>query len=709
MPEKRVVRSACRMCHGVCQVLVHLEGDRVVKVTGDPDSLTSQGYLCPKGAASPELLYHPDRLQYPLRRAGKRGENKWQRISWDEALDEMAARLAAIKQESGSEYFGMMQGTGRPYTGFTTRFANAFGTPNFTGVAHLCYFPRWIASLGTLGQLPVADVYGFGNRGPECMVIWGCNITHTGASDGMCGGRVERALRQAKKVIVIDPRKIGPARRADHWLQLRPGTDGALALAMLHLIIAEDRYDHEFVEKYTNGFEKLRAHVRPFTPEWAAAITRLKADDIRAAARTYAGARPACIQWGNALDMSMSNYQTARAILILSGLCGNIDAPGGDALWVAPPGVKQRSLFRNLEVAGLQFLPPEKAGRRLDGGRFPLCPVVHPPTFWRSIVSGDPYRLRAFWVVGSNPLTTMTNTADVEAGLKLLEYTVVSEIFMTPTAQLADLVLPAASWLEQDEVVNIHKIWCVLARKKVAQIGETMDDREIIIQLARRLGLTEAFPWKNYREYLEWVLEDSGLTFEEFCERGILAGEQRYYKYKTKGFETPSGKLEIYNDLMAILGRDPLPVYREPPLTPVSAPELAKEYPLILTTGAKIRAFFHSEGRQIESLRKTNPDPLVELHPQTASSLGIRDGDWVFIETPHSKVKMRAKLTDSVAPDVVSAQHGWWFPEQAPPDYGYQQSNVNLLFGPMAYDPDTGSESLRSALCRVYPAGGSRP
>ena len=709
MPEKRVVRSACRMCHGVCQVLVHLEGDRVVKVTGDPDSLTSQGYLCPKGAASPELLYHPDRLQYPLRRAGKRGENKWQRISWDEALDEMAARLAAIKQESGSEYFGMMQGTGRPYTGFTTRFANAFGTPNFTGVAHLCYFPRWIASLGTLGQLPVADVYGFGNRGPECMVIWGCNITHTGASDGMCGGRVERALRQAKKVIVIDPRKIGPARRADHWLQLRPGTDGALALAMLHLIIAEDRYDHEFVEKYTNGFEKLRAHVRPFTPEWAAAITRLKADDIRAAARTYAGARPACIQWGNALDMSMSNYQTARAILILSGLCGNIDAPGGDALWVAPPGVKQRSIFRNLEVAGLQFLPPEKAGRRLDGGRFPLCPAVHPPTFWRSIVSGDPYRLRAFWVVGSNPLTTMTNTADVEAGLKLLEYTVVSEIFMTPTAQLADLVLPAASWLEQDEVVNIHKIWCVLARKKVAQIGETRDDREIIIQLARRLGLTEAFPWKNYREYLEWVLEDSGLTFEEFCERGILAGEQRYYKYKTQGFETPSGKLEIYNGLMAILGRDPLPVYREPPLTPVSAPELAKEYPLILTTGAKIRAFFHSEGRQIESLRKTNPDPLVELHPQTASSLGIRDGDWVFIETPHSKVKMRAKLTDSVAPDVVSAQHGWWFPEQAPPDYGYQQSNVNLLFGPMAYDPDTGSESLRSALCRVYPAGGSRP
>jgi len=703
MPEPRVVRSACRMCHGVCQVLVHLEGERVVKITGDPDSPTSRGYLCPKGAASVDLLYHPDRLQYPLRRAGQRGENKWKRVSWDEALDEMAAKLTAIKEESGAEYFGMMQGTGRPYTGFTTRFANAFGTPNFTGVAHICYFPRWIASLGTLGQLPVADVYGFGGRMPECVVIWGCNVTHTGASDGMCGGTVQRALHQARKVIVIDPRKIGPATRADHWLRLRPGTDGALALALLNVIIAEDLFDHDFVEHHANGFAKLIAHVKPFPPEWAAAITRLPADEIRAAARTYATAKPACIQWGNAIDMSASNYQTARAILILSGICGNLDAPGGDALWVAPKGVRQRSIFRNLEVAGFHFLPPGQAAKKLDQGRFPLCPTVHPPAFWRSLVSGDPYRLRAFWVVGSNPLTTMTNTADIEAGLKLLEFTVVTDLFLTPTAQFADLVLPAASWLEQDEVVNLHKIWCVLARKKVAQIGETLDDREIIIRLARRLGLNQAFPWRNYREYLEWVLEDSGLTFEEFCERGILAGEQRYYKYKTQGFETPSGKFEIYNGLLQMLGRDPLPVYREPPLTPVSAPELFKEYPLILTTGAKIRGFFHSEGRQIGPLRKANPDPLVEIHPDTAASLGIREGDWVFIETPHGRVKMRARLTDVVAPDVVSAQHAWWFPEQEPPGYGYKQSSVNLLFGPMTYDPDTGSESLRSALCKVYP------
>jgi anaerobic selenocysteine-containing dehydrogenase len=699
---KRVVKSACRMCHGVCQVLVHMEGDRVVKVTGDPDSPTSRGYICPKGTASPELLYHPDRLVYPLRRKGKRGENKWQRISWDEALDEMAERLGAIKEESGSEYFGMMQGTGRPYMLFTTRFANAFGTPNFTGVAHLCYLPRWAVSLHTLGQLPICDIYGFSGEYPACFVLWGCNITQTGASDGMCGGMVQRAINNAEKVIVVDPRRIKPAEKADHWLQLRPGTDGALALAMINVIVGEDLVDPEFVDNYTVGYDKLVEHVKPFTPEWAAPITRLEAEDIRAAARTYASTPPACIQWGNAVDMSACNIHTGRSLLILRGLTGNIDCPGGDVLWVPPDGVKQRSPFMNIGVFGLQFMPPEKMGLALDGKRFPLCPIVHPPAFWRSIIEGEPYRLRAMWIMGSNPLATMTNPREIERALGMLEYTVVSDFFLTPTAQLADLVLPAATWLEQDDVVNLHKIWCVLARVKVAQVGEARDDREVTLQLAHRLGLQEAFPWRNYREHLDWALEDSGLTFEEFCEKGILVGDMRYHKYREQGFATPSGKFELYSSNLEALGVSPLPVYREPPMSPVSTPEVAEEYPLILTTGAKIREYFHSEGRQIESLRERHPEPLVEIHPETAASLGIDDGDWVGIETPQDRIRMRAVLTDGIAPDVVSVEHAWWFPEGDPPQYGWSESSVNLLFGEMEYDPDSGSESLRSALCKVY-------
>jgi len=307
------------------------------------------------------------------------------------------------------------------------------------------------------------------------------------------------------------------------------------------------------------------------------------------------------------------------------------------------------------------------------------------------------------WIVGSNPLVTMTHSLEIEQALKLLEFFVVSDFFLTPTAQLADLVLPAATWLEQDDVANLHKIWCVLARRKVTQIGEVRDDREVIIQLAKRLGITQAFPWNNFREYLDWVLEDTGMNFEQFCERGILTGDMKYHKYRDQGFNTPSRKFEIFSSALEALGISPLPIYREPALSPVSAPELTEKYPLILTTGAKIKNFFHSEGRQIGSLRKANPDPLVEIHPETAAALQVKDGDWVWIETPVSRVKMRARLFDGIARNVVNAQHAWWFPEHSPPEYGWKQSSVNLLFGDTEYDPDTGSEPLRSALCRIYP------
>lgn len=703
MTGKRIIRSACRMCHGVCQVLVHMDGDRVVKVTGDPESLTSKGYICPKGAASPELLYHPDRLTYPLRRAGKRGENKWQRISWDEALDLMVEKMTKVKDESGAEYFAMAQGTGRPYMTFTGRFASAFGTPNLTAPAHLCYLPRVMAGFITIGwPMLIADVYGFGGEIPRCVVIWGCNVTYTGASDGMCGDMVQRAIDNADRVILVDPRRIGPAEKADHWLQVRPGTDGALALAMLNVIIAEDLVDHEFVENYTVGFDKLVNHVRPFTPELASSITRVAAEDIRAASRTYATTKPACIQWGNALDMSACAIQTARALLILRAITGNLDRPGGDVMWVPPTKIKQQSAMINPDMAGMQFLPPEMANRSVSSGKYPLFPITHQTSLWRSIVTGDPYRIRALWIVGSNPLVTCTNSLRVEEALNLLEFTVVSDFFLTPTAQLADLVLPAATWLEQDDIQNNHKIWCVLARKKVAQIGEVRDDREVMFQLAKRLGLNEAFPWKDWHDYLAWVLKDTGMSFNEFCERGIMVGDMRYYKYRTEGFNTPSKKFEIYSDTLEAIGVSPLPIYREPPLTPASAPEVAKKYPLILSC-TKLRNFFHSEGRQIPSLRKDNPDPIVEIHPETATSLGISDGDWVWIESPEGRVTMRASLFDGIAKDVVNANYAWWFPEAPPPEYGYKQSSLNMLCGDMECDPDVGSESLRSMLCRIYP------
>jgi anaerobic selenocysteine-containing dehydrogenase len=355
----------------------------------------------------------------------------------------------------------------------------------------------------------------------------------------------------------------------------------------------------------------------------------------------------------------------------------------------------------------MQFLPPEKGALKIGGFDYPIMLTAQSPAFWRSIVSGEPYRMRTVWIMGSNPLVTSTHSLEIEEALRKLEFVAVSDMFLTPTAQFADLFLPASTWLEYDEIhTSGGHTFSLLARRNVAQVGDTLDDQEVIIRVANRLGLAEAFPWRSHRELSEWVLEGTGVGFEEFLEKGILIAEPRYRKYEDPSFfKTPSGKFEISCRTLEGMGVSPLPVYREPPLSPISTPELAQEYPLILTSGAKIQFFFHGEFRMIPSLRERNPDPLLEIHPHTAAGLGIEDGDWVWVETPQNRVRLRARLFDGIATDVVSAQHAWWFPEEGPPDYGWKRSSINLLFGDTAYDPDTGSECLRSALCRITRAG----
>jgi anaerobic selenocysteine-containing dehydrogenase len=365
--------------------------------------------------------------------------------------------------------------------------------------------------------------------------------------------------------------------------------------------------------------------------------------------------------------------------------------------------VRNVAVFNSPEQRGDRFLALEKRARMLSAGRFASDVILHPPTFWETVISGRPYRVRGLWILGSNPLMTATQGRKIAEALKEhLEFTVASDFFLTPTTQLADLVLPAAIWLEQDDVAFVHKVWCVLARRKLARIGEVRDDREVLIEVARRLGLETAFPWRNLREYQDWVLEDTGLDFEAFCELGILTGKQEYHKYQTQRFKTPSGKLELKSQLCELMGLSPLPEYREPSLSPQSTPDLVEQYPLILTSGVKIKHFFQSEMRQIPALRRAVPDPLVEIHPDTARSLDIGDGDQVWIETPVARIQMKARLWDGVAPDVVSAQHAWWFPEEEPPDYGWDRCNVNLLFGDDGFDPETGSEPIKSYLCRLY-------
>jgi anaerobic selenocysteine-containing dehydrogenase len=674
-----------------------------VKVTGDPDSPTSKGYICAKGKSAPELLYHPDRLKYPMKRAGSRGENKWQRITWDEALDTVSEKLLKAKQDYGAESIVGARGTGRPYYVMFHRFLNCLGTPNRLGFAHLCYGPRLMASAMTCGDLPVCDYYSFGGVKPECVLVWGCNLTEVGAADGMCGYQLSQALNNGAKSIVVDPRRTKLAAGADYWLQIRPGTDAALALGMLRIIVKEELYDKNFVDRWTIGFAELTERLEEYTPEKVADITWVPADIIKAAARLYASTKPACLQWGVGIDQGVNNFQTIRSLLLLSGITGNIDVPGGDAFWVPPAGVVTQATRINPDIELPDHLPPESKRRMLGADKYKLSTTVQPREFINTVLTEKPYPVKALFIMGSNLLVGHSDCLRMVEALRKIDFIAAADMFMTPTTQFADIILPAASWLETDDVPDLHMVWCVSARSKVASIGECRDDKQVIFELAHRLGMEDDFPWRNTTEYCDWLLKDTGMTFQEFQGVAVLKGDMKYKKYEQVGFRTPSGKFEIYCSALKDMGYDPLPYYIEPPESPYATPEVFKEYPLIITTGARIQPFFHTEGRQIKSLRRLNPDPKIEMNPDTAKGLDVKNGDWVWIESPRGgRIKQRASLTEGINPGVVSAQHGWWFPEKEPWEYGFTESNVNMLTHGMPRDPQTGSEPWRSFLCRVY-------
>ncbi|MDI6831589.1 MAG: molybdopterin-dependent oxidoreductase [Actinomycetota bacterium] len=696
----KVIKSSCKMCHGGCGVLVYVRDGEVVSIEGDPDSPLNRGALCLKGKASLEHLYNPNRLKYPMRRLGKRGEGKWERISWDEALDAIASELKRIRDEHGPEAIALGTGTGRHHYDFVVRFANALGTPNWCepGCAQ-CFIPRLNASIITYGDLLVCDY--FGDVNPACILVWGHNPLVTGP-DGEVQFTLRDALRRGSKLIVVDPRRSETARKADIWLQLRPGTDGALALAMINAIIEEGLYDWDFVEKWTSGFDALAERVRSYTPEWAETVTWVPADLIRQAAHAFSATHPAALDWGVAFEHTPNCFQTARALAILPALTGDIDVPGG---WIY--GTRPMGIFPYLA----ENLSREAREKRMGADKYKVLsgpnaffPSAHAPTLFRAMRTGEPYPVKAFLIFGNNALVTYADPRKVRESLLGLDLLVVADIYMTPSAELADIVLPAATWLEVDQVqgfpivADLH----ILVQQKAASVGEARQDEEMMIELARRMGLEVGT--ESLHEVLDQRLAPLGLDFEGLAERGHHSPPLRYKKYEEAGyFLTPSGKVELHSSLLEGRGYDPLPDWREPPESPVSAADIAADYPLVLTTGARRAQYFHSEGRQIASLREKHPDPLAEIHPETADSLGIADGDWIYIETRRGKIAQRARLTSGIDPRVISAEHGWWFPEEEGPEHGVWESNANLLTdGGPPYDPAMGSYQLRALLCKVY-------
>ncbi|ANU48314.1 dehydrogenase [Enterocloster clostridioformis] len=707
-------------CHEGCGVLFYTDSEgKLVKVEGDPDNNFNQGRLCMRCLALKDVVNNPTRLKYPMKRVGKKGEDKWERISWDEALDTIADKFNKIKREYGPESVLFAQGTGRDIPAYIQRLAYSFGSPNrvcmgLTGNA--CYLPRVALMMSTHGGFCVADAaQHFKDRyqnpqwkRPEVILIWGNNPIVSN-SDGFYGHWIVDMMKLGSKLIVVDPRLTWLASKAALWLPIRPGTDAALALGMINIIIKEGLIDKEFIDNWTYGFDKLAERAADYTVEYVSQITWLPKEKIIQAARMYAQAKPACIQWGVAIDMTKESFPAAHAISALWNITGNLDVPGGNVM-TSPP------FFVDAYFSwGQDLLTEEQDAKRLGLEQYPFLSkgikVSSPDTTIDAIFSKKPYPIKAAWIQTNNPIACMAaDTNKTFKALKELDFVVVVDLFMTPTAMaFADIILPAATGAERN---GVRCFWYSLGSiNKVTQIGECKSDMEINLLLGKRLN-PDAWPWDTVEDMFDEILKPAKVCFEDLQKNVQMIPGFTYKKYEKGltnpehklGFNTPTGKVELYSTIMEHIGLDPLPYFEEPLESPYSTPELYKEYPLIITTGARKWGYFDSEHRQIKSLRSVQPDPLIEIHPETALQYGIHEGDWVWIENQRGKCQQRAHLTPTIPKWLVSADHGWWFPEETPEEphlFGVWKSNVNQL---IPYKPGKSGfgGNYKAFLCKVY-------
>jgi anaerobic selenocysteine-containing dehydrogenase len=674
------VSTICGFCHIGCGTLIEARDGVIHKIRGNPEHPANLGTLCPKGLAGAELVASPDRLKYPL----KKTLGGFKRITWDEALDIVADKFSQIKEEHGADT--IMWCGGSPITtdagfGFMQLVA-ACGSPNFTGPGHLCSQPRRLALNTISGERSHPD---YANT--RCMLLWGSNPPDTRQlADGVAYGRFDRVIAEAKnrgaKLIVVDPHRTTLAAMADEWLQIKLGTDLALGLAMLNIIIGEKLYDKDFVNGWTVGFDELEKHVKPFTPSWAEKITEIPADKIASVARMYATTQPACFREGNGLDQHTNVVQTVRVIGLLSAVTGNIDIPGGDVFF---PGTK----------FGRYFTTPSR-GKRFGEDTYPLFPNVSFPLVIDSLLNETPNRPRAMIVHHANPLIINSNEKRVRKALEQLDFLVVSDIFPTATAQMADIILPDASDLEKlgyKDYASSKGGFMALRRKVVEPVGESRSCFDTEYQLAERMGLGQHFPWKNTEEWVNYRLKQTGITVADLEKQTVIytSSPIEYRKYLKNGFNTPSKKVEIFSQRLKDHGYDPLPVYCEP----VANPSPTK-YPLVGTT-RKPGNYVHTKFRNLPMLHKIQPDPLVWMYPDDAGARGISDGDETLIESPEGKIKVRAKITKDVQPGVVVIDFGWGNPWDKAP-------NVNILSSDDARDPLCGATPNRRFFCQVAKA-----
>jgi len=729
-----VRRTFCTLCPQHCGMLVEVQDGRPVRFDGDRENPVARGKLCIKGTTCIEVHEHPDRLNYPLKRVGRRGENRWERISWEQALDEIAAKLAELRDREGPEALATLGGTHKgPGDWSSWRFACHFGTPNFVSQGRNCGVGELVTETAVYGWDTVYQAPH--PTRTRCVVVWGSNWAE---SSPPMWERLKELQANGAKLIVIDPRVTKTAARADLHLAVRPRTDGALALGMVRVLIEDELYDHDFVERWCTGFDEVRAVADEWTPERTSEVTGVPADLIVRAAHMYAENRPARISFG--IAATQLGEGAARSALlgraILRAISGNLDVAGGEPLG----NTYDESRFEWLETIGFERLVshPLRTRESVNAAETPICSIsgyrafrdamaeVYPrghtgcaymlfasqPAIYRAVLEGNPYPIRAIVVQGGEPLLTMGGARRAYDALTSdeLELLVVMDLWLTPTAQLADYVLPAADFLERPDISAHWGIgnFFVAGQQSVEPLFERRNDYELWAGLGRRLLDPDEWP-ETLEEMLDRFLEPSGRGFREWADgpTNHFFTRPRWKKYEQHGFATRSGKVELVPSLFRELGIDPLPRYDGPPYAKPDVDD-PDAYPLQMIPGSRYRELTASNLRQSARLRKIHPEPICDIHPETAGRLGIGDGDWVLIERPEGAIRQRARLTESIREDTVHPDGYWWEPDAErgePALGGVWVSNANAI---TPSDPGlssfAGDQPLRGARCRVRKA-----
>ena len=705
-------KGICGICPAGCWVEVDVEGGELRGIRPDPSH--SLGMICRRGQHAPEIVHSDNRLRHPMRRKGPKGTHDFERITWDEAYDVIVDNLRRIKEESGPEATAIYTGRGsfelslcdmfQP-KGVAVSSASSvlfpFGSPNTMGVGALCYVSfAMIAPHVTMGRMLVDMFTDLENA--ETIVVWGANPATDSPPLDM--HRLESAARRGADIVVIDPRRTETvARTGAEWVPIRPGTDGALALSMIEVMIEEDLYDETFADQWCQGFDELETYVQHFRPEVVEDITGVPADTIRQLARRVANATGACPLMYTGLEYSNSGIQAIRAVLTLFALAGQLDVPGGIGL-AMPNTHFPINRACNVENPDLDLA--------VARDKFPIYSEYrgesHASGLVTSVLKGEPYKIRGLLIHGASILTSWPQTSVWRETLGALDFVACIDRQLTADAAYADIVLPATTMFEIDSYMVYGPIFR-LREKLIEPVGEARNDYLIMAELAKRLGYGDQYP-QTEEEVVRYALEGSGHTLEQIREAGgwvkLPTPMMEYRKWEKgrlradgkPGFETPSGKFEISASALEDHGYEPLPKYVEPTEGPLGSPEVAKDYPLVFNSGARPQTDFRSQHHGVEGLAKDNPEPTVELSAADAEARSIRSGDLVEVRTRRGSVPFRARVTDHIVKGAVECNMGGG---AGVGPKAWREWNVNLLTDIENYDEVSGFPVYKALLCEV--------